>query len=273
MTADDVPLGMRLKDQAGWNQTEADWHRFLALEPDGCFVAELDSVAVGTTTTCVLGRVGWIAMVLVDKPYRHRGVGTRLVAHAVEYLDRRGVESMRLDATSLGRPVYERLGFHAEYELARLTGTAAGAPGDWPVLPISDDRLDGVVELDRLVTGTDRSRLIRRLFEERPEAAGLCLSEQTVSGYAMLRPGTRATHVGPAAAVTPEAGRALADWAMGRCEGGPVLVDIPCENRPAIEWAARRRLATERHFTRMVRGRVVHDRPTDLWASSGPEKG
>jgi len=33
--ASDVPLGMRLKDQAGWNQTEADWHRFLFLEPEG----------------------------------------------------------------------------------------------------------------------------------------------------------------------------------------------------------------------------------------------
>ena len=31
----DVPLGMRLKDQAGWNQTEADWERLLALASDG----------------------------------------------------------------------------------------------------------------------------------------------------------------------------------------------------------------------------------------------
>ena len=40
MTAEDVPLGMRLRGQARFNQTEADWRRFLDLEPDGCFVAE-----------------------------------------------------------------------------------------------------------------------------------------------------------------------------------------------------------------------------------------
>ena len=66
MTVDDVPLGMRLKGQAGWNQIEADWRRFLALEPDGCFVAELDGKPVATTTTCVFDSVAWIAMVLVD---------------------------------------------------------------------------------------------------------------------------------------------------------------------------------------------------------------
>src|SRR4051794_33231462 len=42
MTLADVPLGMRLKTAAGWNQVEADWLRMLALEPDGCFVAEWD---------------------------------------------------------------------------------------------------------------------------------------------------------------------------------------------------------------------------------------
>ena len=42
MTVRDIPLGLRLARQAGWNQTEADWRRFLDLEPEGCFVGELD---------------------------------------------------------------------------------------------------------------------------------------------------------------------------------------------------------------------------------------
>ena len=33
MRAADIPLGMRLKQLAGWNQTEADWRRNLALQP------------------------------------------------------------------------------------------------------------------------------------------------------------------------------------------------------------------------------------------------
>jgi GNAT superfamily N-acetyltransferase len=278
MTGDDVPLGMRLKDQAGWNQTEADWRRFLTLEPEGCFVAELDGRAVGTTTACLFDNVGWIAMVLVDEPARHRGIGTRLVRHALEYLDCRGARTVRLDATALGRPVYERLGFVAEYELARWEGTAGDVVGDAPVVdaPLVDatpDRLDGLVELDRRVTATNRRRLLERLLGERADGAKLVVSGETPVAYLMLRGGSRATQIGPAVAERPEAGRSLAEWALGRCAGRPVFVDVPCDNVEATRWAASRGLSVQRRFTRMGRGRPIADRPAEVWASSGPEKG
>src|SRR5437667_10563558 len=98
MTEADLALGMRLKRQNGWNQLEADWQRLLALEPDGCFVAEADGVGVGTAGTCVFGPVAWIAMVLVDAERRKQGIGTALMKHTLTYLDRRGVRSVRLDA-------------------------------------------------------------------------------------------------------------------------------------------------------------------------------
>ena len=94
MTVDDVVLGLRLSRQAGWNQTEADWQRLLSFEPKGCFVAELDGCAVGTTTTCVLGRVAWIAMVLVDQDARGKGVSTQLLRHAVDYLQGRRIPTI-----------------------------------------------------------------------------------------------------------------------------------------------------------------------------------
>src|SRR5438105_11990396 len=122
MTAADVPLGMRLKEQAGWNQTEADWQRCLDLQPDGCFVAEWNDTPVGTTTTCVFGNVAWIAMVLVDANHRGKGIGKALMNHALEYLDSAGVASIRLDATPLGQPLYEKLGFRVQFPLARFEG-------------------------------------------------------------------------------------------------------------------------------------------------------
>ena len=66
MTTLDIPLGMRLKQQAGWNQLAADWSRLIDMQPDGCFVAECDGTPVGTVATCVFGDVAWIAMMLVD---------------------------------------------------------------------------------------------------------------------------------------------------------------------------------------------------------------
>lgn len=274
MTTGDVSLGMRLKDQAGWNQTPADWRRFLELEPQGCFVAELEGLPVGTTTTCILGDVGWIAMVLVDEPARHRGVATRLVQHAIRYLRRQGVPTVRLDATPLGRPVYERLGFVAEYELDRLAGqaSAAEAPSS-PVVAVGREDVDCLAVLDQRASGTQRRRLLDRLWRENPGNCGKVVRDSAVEGYVMLREGSRAAFIGPAVATAPAAGCALLDWAVHRCAGRPVFVDIPCDNAEAIGWASSRGLRAQRRFTRMCLGPPVRERRDQLWASSGPEKG
>ena len=47
MQAEDVAQADSLRHLAGWNQTEAEWNRFLQLESHGCFVAQLDGRAVG----------------------------------------------------------------------------------------------------------------------------------------------------------------------------------------------------------------------------------
>ena len=123
MTVADIPLGMRLKEQAGWNQVEGDWRRLLDLQPDGCFVAELDGIPAGTVTTCRFGPVAWVAMMLVDKSFRSRGIGRALMSRALDDLDSAGVRTIRLDATPLGRPLYESLDFVAEATFAQIPGS------------------------------------------------------------------------------------------------------------------------------------------------------
>ena len=63
MTPQDIPFGLRLCRCAGWNQTAAGWRRFLALSPEGCFVAQWNGRDAGTVVATVFGgKVGWIAM-------------------------------------------------------------------------------------------------------------------------------------------------------------------------------------------------------------------
>ena len=273
MTADDLPLGMRLKDEAGWNQTEADWHRFLELGPEGCFVAELGGRPVGTVAACALGPVGWIAMVLVDAPVRRRGIGSRLVEHALDWLGRQGVGTVRLDATPLGRPVYERLGFLSDYELARWEGTVperSPAPG---VRLATPEDLEAVIALDRQITATDRARLIRILARQQPEGLRVVAAGEQLLGYLAFRPGSRAVQVGPGVALDQRAGRALGDAVGAACAGRRVYIDVPKANLAASRWAQLRGLVAQRDLTRMSLGRRIPDRPAHLWASSGPENG
>ena len=63
----------------------------LALQPEGCFVAEWQGEPAGTLTTCIFPEEAWIAMVLVDERRRGCGIGTTLLEHALAFLDARGV--------------------------------------------------------------------------------------------------------------------------------------------------------------------------------------
>ena len=278
MTPRDVPLGMRLKEQAGWNQTEADWRRCLELQPDGCFVAEREGVAVGTVTTCTFGSIAWIAMVLVDVAVRGQGIGQALLDHALAFLDNRGVPSVRLDATPLGRPLYEKRGFIEEYTLMRFEGVApvAGTPVSWrdkmavgAMLPEHQER---VLQFDRQVTGTNRAALLRRLFADAPDEWRLALRGDDVLGFSGARAGSRAWQIGPCL-TKAEAGPLLLADALTRHAGERVFVDVPEDNRAAIAVMADAALVPQRPLYRMCRGPKPHEQVQHLWASSGPEKG
>jgi GNAT superfamily N-acetyltransferase len=273
MTAADIPLGVQLKEQAGWNQTESDWRRFRALQPDGCFVAECDGVPVATTVACILGSVGWIAMVLVDTARRGQGIATRLMEHALAFLDAHGVRSIRLDATPLGEPVYRRLGFVREYPLQRWDGIAQSDAPCSTVEPLTAERFNDVCRLDQHTIGAERRPFLESLWRDLPDAARIVVGPAGLEGYALGRAGSKAVLIGPLAARSAEAGRALLASAACTFAGQRVFVDIPSDNRAAVDWAAAHGLTVQRPLLRMVRGVPVAERAEWLWASSGPELG
>jgi GNAT superfamily N-acetyltransferase len=272
-TATDSQLGMHLKSQAGWNQTEADWRRVHDLQADGCFVAELDGAPVGTAATCIFGPVAWIALVLVDAAVRGHGVGTALMRHALAFLEQQGVRSVRLDATPLGRPIYEKLGFAAQFPLARYGGTLPHGDVVPEVESARAEDWEPLRRLDRTITATDRRKLLDRLFTERPDDLRLVRHEGQVEGFLTARPGARALHIGPCLVTTETAGRRL--FADARCQyaGRQMYIDIPDGNAPAVDAARAMGLTVQRPLLRMCRGEPVLERIEQMWATTGPEKG
>ncbi len=272
MQEKDIPLGMKLKRIAGWNQTEEDWRRLLAYSPEGCFVGEVDGKPVATGTVCPYGGwFAWVGMILVLPAYRRRGIGTALIEHAIRLSDSRGLCAVRLDATPLGKKVYDRLEFTTEYELLRYEGKAPEVTG--PSRPMSPEDLLFAAAFDAPVFGADRTAMLRLLYRQ---GGGFCFVERESSGqltgYVMARPGERAFQIGPLVACSPAAAESLLRTVFGVLSGRDVFMDVPLVEPAARLLAESYGLTVQRPFIRMYRGTLVdRGRPGLIYATAGPE--
>jgi len=254
----DLPAADELRRVAGWNQTLADWRRLLELAPSGCFVACLGQNVVGCVTTTVYGAtLAWVGMMLVHPDHRGKGIGKLLMQHSIRHAQEAGVGCIRLDATPLGRPLYEKLGFLPEWEVTRYrrdpgpVDTPSLIPphyvrqaveGDWPAI----DRIDAQG------FGASRSHLLRRLV--RDGAALLVVTDRSVSGWGMFRSGAGADYLGPMICQDSEGARALAAALLSRSHGRSLIWDIPDPNLAAVALAKGLNAVPVRPLTRMRLG-------------------
>lgn len=282
MTRDDVQAGLRLCRLSHWNQVARDWDQFLRLAPGGATVAvDPTGDVVGTVATLryagpsTTDALAWVAMVLVDPACRGGGIGTALLEAGLASL--RDVATVGLDATPLGQPLYQKLGFTADIALTRMRrpptapfGLGHGAS----VRPAQTSDLDAIATLDAHATGLDRRAMLAWLLEGAPEYAWVSEGPRGIDGVVLGRPGHTASHLGPLHAVSTPAALALVEACVVRHPTRTFLLDV-AEARP--DWrqgVEALGFVAERPFTRMYRGpwRPSGD-ATRLCASIGPEFG
>ena len=268
----DIPAAMRLKEAAGWNQTETDWRRLLSLEPNGCFAAVRDGRLVGTTTTTIHGELAWIGMVLVDPEHRRQGIAAQLMNVALDYLSGK-VATIKLDATALGQPVYEKFGFEVESQVERWTGTSSNSSDSEAQAAMDHDAVRDLLNLDRLAFNADRLKLIERLIADSYVAPVLIrAADGALSGYALARSGTRKTYVGPVIANDPQIIEKLLDRMLSQLPGRDVYIDINKECTPDTRVLSDRGFVKERDLIRMIKGPGKKTSPLVV-AIAGPEVG
>jgi ribosomal protein S18 acetylase RimI-like enzyme len=274
MNANDIPDAMQLKEFVGWNQTPADWERFLAASPAGCFVAESGQCVVGSAATIVYeGRFAWIGMVLVNPFYQDESIGAQLLQKSMEYLECLGVPTLKVDAAPPERSIYENLGFVTEYEIGRwILHREPGSLASLPPATLPD--FDRIVEMDREVFGADRSNLLRSIHLDAPDFTLAVKLHGELAGYALGRGGTRADHLGPWVAWDEPTARELLDEFLGRSTRDTIYVDVPMNNSVAVGLLQSRGFKLSRPTTRMYRGSNAYaGNPELVCAILGPEFG
>ena len=268
----DISTAMQLKEAAGWNQTEDDWRRLLRLEPNGCFCAIKDGRLVGTTTTTTYGdELAWVGMVLVDPEHRRQGIAAKLMSVALDYLNGK-VGTVKLDATALGQPVYERFGFEVESLVERWSGQ--GNSRGQSSHHIDPDSLTELLALDQMAFNADRSKLIGELIGRTVVPPVLVRdADGALSGYALARRGTRANYVGPVVAKDPQQMETLLDQVLSQLGDSRVYIDFNRECSAGTSLLSDRGFVKERDLIRMTSGQRGAKTSPLIVAIAGPEVG
>lgn len=251
-----ISRALLLSQEAGWNQTSEDWEVFFA---HGTVLGIRDGDRlVATSAVLPYGeKFGWLSMVLVTAEWRRRGLATRLVTACVSLLLGAGTAAL-LDAAPDATGIYAKLGFVPLCRMERWEGCGGG-------IATTSESVDLARDLD--VFGADRQFLLRD-FLGRPSS----IAFRSRHGFALLRRGDVASHIGPVVADPAEAPGLVTD--ATRSASGRVFVDVLDAGSSLIPTLNSLGFQPQRRFTRMALGlsRLPGD-PSRLLAAAGPEFG
>src|SRR5262245_35605743 len=230
LTVEDLDQALWLSTDAGWNQQLDDWRMLLRLGPAGAFAAAVETTVVGTAIGIDYGGFGWIAMMLVDPAYRGRGLGRRLLEAAMNAVPN---DRIRLDATPLGRQLYQRCGFEIEATLSRHVSDGASRLPAANATVCDDSRgvrrvtasdLETVIDVDSTIFGGKRRAVLDWAFRAAPQYAFVAPSDNGSIHYCLGRQGRLFDQIGPVVASHEEVAYALVNAALAAAGDRPVAV-------------------------------------------------
>lgn len=247
------------------------WFEF-AVGSERCrtFVAAAPSgEIVGTGVATLNGPVAWIGTIWVAPAWRGQGLGRRLTEVPIEAAEASGCRTLVLVATTVGRPLYERLGFEVQtsYRIVEAPGLAPGAPGAdtadpaRTVRPWRPDDLDTMAALDAAATGEDRRHLLAAFAS--PEGTRVVVgADDRPRGFVVRAPW------GGGATIAPDPDDAHAILDARRRASGPeriVRAGLVESNPDGIARLAAAGWTEAWHAPRLVRGAPMTWQPSAIW--------
>jgi ribosomal protein S18 acetylase RimI-like enzyme len=255
MTIDDLPSLSTLQPP-GWRDLEEVFTSFLRVRSCRSFVAALDGRVVATGLATVNGTVGWVGMIIVHPDFRNRGIGTRMTREVMDYLTYRRCKTLALTATSMGRPVYEKLGFRVQTENHFYRGVGDDRLERHPNVKVMNTiDLRQCMGLDRRITGEDRTELLLDSFQ-----SGWLVVDpnlDTIQGFC-----ANTTLGSPTVAIDPAAIPVLLDMKRVQAGSGPLQIVVPTENTVAREYLTQNGFEELAVSPRMTLGQNMTWRPS-----------
>lgn len=268
-TMDDYDAIAAMREAVGWNVRRWALEAVIGQSDARCVVAVTpDGDLAGVGSGIVYGPMGFVGNMVVAEAHRRRGVGSTILVTIDRFLTDAGCVRLELNATSSGRPLYERHGYASvgPSNVARVPRTA-------PLQPAADVRLRAATtaDLDDLVAydtprfGGDRRRILALVVDGTPDLSCVVAErEGEMVGYAGLS--ASSGRLGPVLADEPAVAAALlADAFERRADVDELRLNLPPGNRAGEAWLAALGVETEAWDGRMARGAELPKRDETLY--------
>jgi GNAT superfamily N-acetyltransferase len=250
----DLPAARALLQRVELGGGVAYVARYLRWHPEGVWGAfDDDGALVGMISLLQFGASGFVGCMAVQPEQQGRGIGRLLLEHAHAAGRARGIATFLLEATAVGRRLYDKVGYTVEYssmilvrppDALRFVETASLA-GERPE----------ILALDREAIGAPRESIVGPLVDGFTGAA--VRSRGELAGYGLIV-GER---LGPVIARDPGAGAELIQRLAPGCSNAA----LPLTNEPAVAAIAVVGFTELRKITRMRLGPPVPIRVPWVW--------
>ena len=173
-------------------------------------------------------------MMAVHPQAQHQGVGLALMQYLLAGLEKNHVPLVMLDASTAGRPLYEKLGFVPYDETLVFQRQRHGPRLDRPaaIQAISARDLDELVEWDRDVFGASRRKVFQVLLEAFPERAFI---QRDAHGQLLGYLFAQKNRIGPWVMLQPGHAEGILQAALALPYDETITTTVPAGNLEAIE--------------------------------------
>ena len=244
------------------------------LQPAGAFLAYYREAPAGVVFSLMYPDFTYIGPLGTHPDFQRLGIGFALMEHLLEWLDGRGVTRVALDASPIGQPIYEKLGFFVCDQVNIFQRQSGGLTSRLPtgVQHLSHQNLDLITATDKEAFGTDRSRLLDALLGVYPQRGFILKDGQEgINGHLIAQEKI----IGPWISKTTADAELLLKAALSLSfNNGPISVIVPGKNTEAGVLLSGLGFERVRVLQHMVRGaETPAGQRANVYGQSSPSLG
>ena len=242
---------------------------YLTLQPDGAFVVRDKDAIVGFGAALDYGSFAYIGLMSVHPSVQKQGVGRMLMDTLLTWLTARGCQTVLLDASHAGAPLYLHYGFVEDdrtLDIRQVQNKALLHTRPERVSRLQEEDFAKLVAFDTTHFGASRETLLATYYVDEPQRVFVTRENNgDITGYLFAQKRT----IGPWVARSVEEAEQLLQCALTLPYSIEPAVFVSAHNADALTLLARYGFVQARSLSHMRKGlSVKRRRATTLYGQA-----